>query len=104
MKNVIVAWCKNKEKDFEDFVPLLFVGKRNKRLGLSNDLNVLFLGGYDLLNERYKNELSKLGFTLHDVSDLYMHFSDKYYQLNRFGDYEKKCFLRWLVIKEFFAG
>ena len=104
MKNIIVAWCRTNEKDFENFVPLRFVGKRNKKLGFSNDFNVLFLEGYDLLGQAYKNELKELGYILHDVSCLYSEVKKKYSQLDRFGDYEKKCFLRWLVIDKVFLG
>ncbi len=104
MKNIIIAWCNSNEKDFENHVPLNFVGNRNKRLGFSNDINVLFLDGYNFLSDSYKNQLKDLGYNLFDLFSLYSEFDKKYYQLDRFSAYEKKCFLRWLVIDKFFSG
>ncbi len=104
MKNFIVAWCKTNSEDFESNVPLHFVGKRNLKLGFKNNINILFLGGYKLLGDQYKKSLIDLGFSLFDCSDIFSGFDKKYFQLDRFGDYEKKCFLRWLVIKKFFSG
>ena len=104
MKNIIVAWCKTNEIDFENFVPIKFIGTRNKKLGLSNDFNILFLSGFSLLSDSYKRSLIDLGFILHDVSSIYDEFEKKYFQSNRFSDYAKKCFLRWLVIDKFFNG
>lgn len=104
MKSVIVAWCNASEKEFENSVPLKFVGNRNKKLGYSNNFEIIFLNGFTHLSEYYKNDLKSLGYNLHDCSKLFALFNEKYKQLDRFGDYEKKCFLRWLVIDNFFAG
>lgn len=104
MKNIIVAWCNSSENDFENFVPLNFVGERNLKLGFSNDMHVLFLNGINNLTVAYKKKLSDLGYHLHDCSHIYQKFDEKYNKLSRFGDYEKKCFLRWLVIDEYFRG
>ncbi len=68
MKNIIVAWCNSNEIDFENFVPLNFVGKRNKKLGFSNDFRLLFLQGFERLSRKYKNSLVALGYHLHDCS------------------------------------
>ena len=103
MKNVVVAWCSTNSEDFETQIPLKFVGKRNQQLGFSNDINVLFIKGYDLLSDDYKKSLSELGYTLHNCSSLFLEFDKKYSQLNRFGDYERNNFLRWLIIEKFFA-
>lgn len=104
MKNVIIAWSFGDENIFEEKVPLKFVGERNNQLGFGNDFDVLFLTGYQLLSDRYKKQLFDLGYRLHDVGHLYDEYDKKYAALNRFGDYEKKCFLRWLVINQFLAG
>lgn len=101
---VIVAWCTSNAKNFEEQVPLHFVGKRNQQLGLGNGINVLFLQGYNALDKAYKSSLIELGYTLHDTAPLYDYFEKKYRVLDRFGDYEKKCFLRWLVMDQFFEG
>jgi hypothetical protein len=104
MKNVIVAWCNKTDKEFENVVPLRFVGTRNKTLGFSNDIHIVFIQGFNQLSDTYKGVLQSLGFTLHDASRLYNFFDEKYSQLSRFNDYEKKCFLRWPIIKQFFSG
>lgn len=104
MQNVIIAWCKTNNIDFENFVPLEFVGKRNLKLGFQNNINVLFLEGFSFLSSGYKDSLKSLGYVLHDVSDIYLKLDQKYRKLDRFGDYEKKCFLRWPVIETFFSN
>lgn len=104
MKNVMVAWVTGNEKNFEQHVPLLFVGQRNQALGFSNTIHVLFMQGFERLSQSYKDSLQSCGYVLHDVSELYAHYAQTYAVLHSFGDYETKCFLRWLVIDQFFAG
>lgn len=104
MKNVIVAWVTSDEKSFENHVPLLFVGQRNQRLGFHVKIHVLFLQGFEKLSSSYKQLLKDCGYLLHDVSHLYQEFFNQYTILTRFGDYETKCFLRWLVIQKYFSG
>jgi hypothetical protein len=104
MKNVIVAWCNTNEQVFETQVPLLLVGKRNQELGFKGVLHVVFVDGFDLLSKNYKDLLCDVGFVLHDAQALYGEFESAYKALDRFGDYEKKCFLRWLVLERLFAG
>ncbi len=104
MKSVIIAWCNTDTHGFESHVPLKFVGQRNKKLGFSNDIHVLFLDGFLRLNDSYKTELTHLGYTLHDVAPVYQALAQKYVQLDQFGDYEKKCFLRWPAIEQYFPG
>lgn len=104
MKNVIVAWCNDNSVSFENLVPLKFSGCRNSQLGFKEKINVLFLEGYKLLNEEYKESLQELGYELHNNEKIYQELSNKYNELSRFGNYEKKCFLRWLVISKYFDG
>ncbi len=105
MKNVIVVYCNTNEKDFENIIPLLFVGKRNQKLGLSNDFEVLFSNGYDNLSNDYKDSLKAVGFKIHDVSPIYDELEKQYPILSqKFSDYSKKTFLQWLVIDKFFDG
>ncbi|MCK5642848.1 MAG: hypothetical protein KAJ19_18710 [Gammaproteobacteria bacterium] len=104
MRNTIVLWSGCGSDQFEEKIPLHFIGQRNAKLGFSNDIDILFLQGYDRLEESYRKDLQSCGFKLYDLKDTYTQLSDKYQSLNRFGDFEKKCFLRWLVLKEFYAG
>ena len=104
MRNLICCWCNTDAETFEDRVPLSFSGKRNKSLGFENSIDVMFLSGFELLAEAYKGGLTDAGYRLHDLSRIYREFAAKYSQLDRFGDYEKKCFLRWPVIASYFQG
>jgi hypothetical protein len=104
MKNVIVVWSYADDKEFEAKVPLHFVGQRNQNLGFKARLDVVFLDGMGWLSPHYRAVLGDLGYVVHDASALFSQYAKKYEQLSRFGDYEKKCFLRWLVIRDLFAG
>jgi len=104
MKNVIVAWCNKDEQAFEAHIPLLFVGRRNRELGFKGNFHIVFIAGFDRLSENYKKSLKNLGYILHDAHVIFNKFESSYKVLDRFGDYEKKCFLRWLVLEKFFAG
>ena len=83
MRNVIVCWV-NDVNSFEDWVPLRFMGERNRRMGFKSSFDVLFLEGYALLPEDYKSQLKDLGFFLHDVNYLYRAFDRDYKTFNRF--------------------
>jgi hypothetical protein len=104
MNNVIVAWAQSDTRSFEAKVPLLFVGQRNQKLGFNTPINVVFLEGLERLDATYQSQLRDLGYVLHDASTLYAHYAQKYEQLSCLGDYERKCFLRWPVIRNLFAG
>ena len=104
MRNLTVVYATGNADQFEANVPLHFVGQRNAKLGFSNDIDILFLEGYEFLEERYRVSLHELGFNLYNVRKIYSELREKYPLLGRFSDFNQKCFLRWLVIKEFFSG
>ena len=104
MRNVICCWCNKDSETFENHVPLSFSGNRNKKLGFANRIDILFLSGFERLTEVYKEDLKDTGYRLHDVSGIYREFATRFPQLDRFGDYEKKCFLRWPTIASYFPG
>jgi hypothetical protein len=95
------VWNKSGDSAFEKHTPLAFNANRNRRLGSKVDFDVLFLEGLNLLSEGYREGLSRLGYHLHDMESLYRRLSDGYQPLAQFGDYEQKCFIRWLVIQHF---
>ncbi len=101
--HVIVAWTKETATAFEKSIPLRWLGERNLNLGSKNKINLLFLSGLDRLGFDYRDELKHLGYTLIDCSKIYDDYSKQYCGLDRFGDYEKKCFLRWHVIADIFG-
>jgi hypothetical protein len=102
MRNVICCWCNKDAEAFENHVPLYFCGKRNVKLGFENRIDVLFLSGYERLDETYKQNLQDVGYRVHDAGAIYNELAGRYSALHRFGDYEKKCFLRWPVIATVF--
>jgi hypothetical protein len=104
MRAVICAWSSGNAEQFEAAVPLNFVGRRNLDLGFSNDIHVLFLDGHDRLAPAYLHGLERLGFRVSNCQDSYRSVSAEFESLDQLGDYEKKCFLRWLVIEQFFNG
>lgn len=105
MKNIIVAWCNTNEVDFENFVPLFFVGQRNQKLGYSNNIDILFLDGFEKLSQRYKDSLKSLGFNLHNINNLYLEQDKNFPELNQFRDnYRKNTLLKWVIIGKFAAG
>ena len=102
MRNLICCWCNKDPETFENHVPLSFSGNRNTKLGFENTIDVLFLSGFERLTEAYKEELRDTGYRLHDVSGIYSKLATRFSQLDRFGDYEKRCFLRWPIIARYF--
>ena len=103
MENVTVGWIKNDSITSERKIPYIWNGKRNIKLGSKNDIDIILLEGYNKLDETYINSLQNLGYSIVDASDIYNKYKIKYNVLNRFGDYEKKCFLRWLVINDLYG-
>lgn len=104
MKSVIVAYVKDNEINFENTIPLQFVGKRNLSLGYSNDIYILFSQGYELLSPLYRDSLKDLGFHIYNVTDIYSKIDVQYPGLNALSQYEKNTFLQWLLMYEFFQG
>ena len=103
MRQVITVWNNSGDSVFESHIPLVFNGERNRRLGSRTDFDVLFLEGLNLLSEGFRERLSTLGYHLHDAEGLYLRLKNRYKLLARFNDYEQKCFLRWLVIRDFYV-
>jgi hypothetical protein len=105
---VIVAWIPPghgfADAKFERSVPLAFNGERNRRLGSSLPIHLVFLEGFSCLGEEYREKLAACGYVLHDAETLYRRHAAGHPALERFGGYETKCFLRWLVIEDLFGA
>lgn len=105
MRIVIAAWVSPAGATrFEFVVPLLFVGCRNEALGYSTAIDVVFLEGMQFLDSAYRRKLKDCGYVLHDAEPLYRRHAKSFSSLDRFGSFEKYCFLRWLVLADLFAG
>ena len=104
MHNVMVVWNCSDDLSFEDKVPLVLIAERNQRLGLNWRFEVLFLEGLDRLTHRYRDKLTRLGYRLHDWGHEFRQLEHDYAALGHFGDYERKCFLRWLIVRKFVGG
>lgn len=104
MRNVVVAWNRFDSQQFENLIPLRFMGTRSARLDFKAKIDLLFLDGLDLLQGEYRRTLEELGYEIHDLTGGFLRLSEKYTTLDMFGEYEKRCFLRWLLISEYFPG
>jgi len=104
MRSVMCCWADDGPDRFEGSVPLAFSGARNLALGFGNDIDVHFLSGYECLGEDYRDGLRELGYRIHDSNRLLQEHSRRFPQLGRFSGYERKCFLRWLVLASHYQG
>jgi hypothetical protein len=104
MRHVICCWCDRDADSFENNVPVLFAGNRNRSLGFTDGIDLIFLSGYEFLADEYKNQLRDVGYTVHDLTSIYHELELEYFPLRRFGNYETRCFLRWLALSLYFNG
>lgn len=102
MKIVMVVWNSGTAEQFENNVPLVFVGQRYQKLRYQHEMHLLLIDGLERWPSTYQQQLIDLGYILHDAGELYNQLANDYVALDRFGAYEKKCFLRWLVIDRYF--
>lgn len=101
MTSIMIAWAI--DANLERRVPFLFSAKRNRRLGSRKSFDLLLLDGVPLLSAHYLAELKEHGYRVHDGCAAYKAVEKQYPGLLRFGDYDRKCFLRWLVVRELFG-
>jgi hypothetical protein len=104
MVNVTFGWVTTTSTESENHVPTLWIGKRTKKLGSKNPIDLIFLEGYEKLGEEYVGAIRETGYNLIDAGKIYNEMKKVYTKLNRFPEGEKKCFLRWLVIKELYGS
>lgn len=105
MRPVIVLWVTPAGvAPFEAAVPLPLVAQRNRQLGFSNAIDIVFAEGFDRLGDSYTGRLRELGFVLHDAEKIFRPHAQRFAALDRFGIFLKNCFLRWLVMAELFPG
>lgn len=104
LKSVIVVWYEESNVSLEEQIPLLWIAKRNKTLGSANPITLIFLEGMNKLAPVYLQELNRVGYDLIDAEGLYQKLANRFQALDKFGQYEKYCFLRWLVLKRLFPA
>lgn len=92
MRNVVVAWNRFDSQQFENLIPLRFMGTRSARLDFKAKIDLLFLDGLDLLQGEYRRTLEELGYEIHDLTGGFLRLSEKYTTLDMFGEYEKSVF------------
>lgn len=103
MRNVICVW-NNGNGAFEKNIPLEYIARRNERLGYSSEIDVIVMGGFNFFSSEYKETLLRLKFRLIDCTKLYSEAEAMNLNLARFGDYELKCFLRWIVLYKHYVS
>ena len=102
-RNVTFGWINTTSRISENNIPTAWIGKRNLKLGSKNDIVIIVLEGFENYDKNYTNALENVGYTLINATDIFQFFSKKYSILSRFGEYEKKCFLRWLVLEHLYG-
>lgn len=97
------AWVfNNDEQEFRNLVPLDFLGKSLKLFNSTINFKIIFLEGYEFLSKEYLNELKGYGFELVDASIQFKNICNRFPSIiNFFSHYERNCFLRWIVLKNF---
>ena len=103
MITAVAVWAASR-RSFETSVPLVehLHYARAHSIG-SSSIHACFLDGFDTLGDAYKGSLQDAGYTLHDMGETYRSYALRFSSLSRFGDYEMKCFLRWLVLDDCFG-
>jgi hypothetical protein len=102
-RNVVFGWINTNSILSENKIPTLWIGERNLKLGSKNDIDLVILDGFTNFTKDYLSQLENVGYNIINATNIFHTFSKKYSLLNRFGDYEKKCFLRWLVLENLYG-
>ncbi len=105
MRPVMVLWvAAGGAAEFAAAVPLGLMGRRNRRLGFSSAIDLVFAEGFAHLPEADRAALADEGFVLHDAEAIFRPHAERFASLARCGVFLKNCFLRWLVLAELFRG
>ncbi len=81
-------------------IPLLFHGQHLLKKGWTNDINLIFMRGFEKLSPGYKDRLREVGFNLADKGEETAEIKKHYPQLSRFNDFICYCFLRWVLLAD----
>ncbi len=106
---VVCAWSHDGNADqLEAGVPLLYNGRRMSRLGLRNEIIVLFLKGWRLLPDWYRMQLAEFGYEVIDAEQKSLEVEARIPSLRvvfkNWGGIQHYCILRILLLKHFFSG
>jgi len=103
-QGVTFGWIKTDSISSEKHVPSHWIGRRNIKLGSKNNIDLIIIDGYEKYDKQYLDSLEDVGYSIVNASKQYHFLSKKFHILNRFGEYEKKCFLRWLILEDLYSG
>ncbi len=105
MRPVIIVWVPaGGGARFEAGVPLLFNARRAHALGFAPAVDLVFLHGRAELDDTCVAQLREAGYAMHDAEPGFRAHSARLPALGRFGEFERNCFLRWLVLADLYAG
>jgi hypothetical protein len=96
---VKVVWCLDADQ-FEETVPLAYHGEHLAHKGWTNQIRVVFLGGFGLLSSRYRSYLQELGYHLIDGESLFQHHLRQRPGLWKWPSTCQMWMLRWAVIHD----
>ena len=101
MKPIYVTTVWDINTNTEQNIPLLFSANYYIKKGYTEKINLLLLSKSD--DNSYLQELVNTGiYEIHDCSKLFQEISTQYPKFDKFGEYEKNCFLRWILIDRYF--
>ncbi len=105
MTPVVTAWvAPGGGARFETHVPLRFNLRRARARGWRGAVDLVLLYGRAELPAEVAAELADLGVTLRDGEASFRAHAARHAALGRFGEFERACFLRWLVLADLYAG
>ena len=104
-RSVMVFWVYSKEQ-YATSTPLMEIAEHAQLHGFNDEpVDVLCLHGFEFIPPADLAALRGRNFILQDVSSLYRSIAVRYPNLRkRYSNHFFECFLRWIVIKEFYQG
>jgi len=104
-RSVMVFWVYSKEQ-YANSTPLREIAEHAGLHGFNDEpIDVLCLHGHEFVTPADLAALRERNFIFQDVSSLYRSIAARYPNLRkRYTNHFFECFLRWIVIKEFYQG
>lgn len=99
----ICVWANksSNELQFENSIPLLFLGKWLNENKCEEEFHIIFLHGKSFLSKEYLNKLVNVpNYKVFCYEKEYKDLIEVHNSILRFGEYESNCFFRWLIIQK----
>src|SRR4051812_29602686 len=105
MKSTMVLWLYSAEQ-YRNNTPINEIAEHAAQNGFNDeDVDVLCLHGFEFIPAEDIARLKQRRFFLHDATALYTSIAQRYPNLRKlYPNHFFECFLRWIVLKEFYRG